>query len=264
MKPINFFKINYAGKAHFSNLARSRKIKKPSKGINFSEITLEKAVSIPESSVRFSGIEEVWDKSKDGDSIDELFSKTMKQFEKTSETDSKAKAQFNSSAQDDVVQKKLGERKESDFIEKATPNLTEPIPASENKTRKAKNDKNVIPRVMLVEDDNIISGFIVHLLERRGFDVALAIDGREATKMMNEIDPPELIILDIMIPFVNGFGLITKIRDKKGWEDVPIMMLTSKTQERDVVRALDSGANDYIFKPFQSQELIARVDRFMR
>ena len=92
----------------------------------------------------------------------------------------------------------------------------------------------------------------------------LAEDGRQATKMLEDTNPPKLVILDIMLPFIDGFELIKRIRNKPSWEKIPIMMLTSKTQERDIVRALDSGANDYIFKPFQSQELIARVDRFMR
>ncbi len=117
--------------------------------------------------------------------------------------------------------------------------------------------------VMIVEDDTVIAGFLEHMLERRGFDVKLARDGRKASEMIDEIEPPKLIILDIMLPFVDGFELINRIRDKSGWETVPIMMLTSKTEERDVMRALDSGANDYLFKPFQSRELIARVDRFM-
>ena len=117
---------------------------------------------------------------------------------------------------------------------------------------------------MVVEDDRIISTLVQHLLIRRGYDVHLAADGRIALDMLEQIAPPQLIMLDVMLPFIDGFELISHIRARSAWNDVPIIMLTSKTQERNVVRALEAGADDYIVKPFQPQELIARVRRFIK
>jgi DNA-binding response OmpR family regulator len=67
-----------------------------------------------------------------------------------------------------------------------------------------------------------------------------------------------------MMPFMDGFELIEKIRAKDKWQDVPILVLTSRTDSSDVVRALELGANDYVTKPFEPEELVARIKRFLR
>ncbi|MNL83724.1 Phosphate regulon transcriptional regulatory protein PhoB [compost metagenome] len=67
-----------------------------------------------------------------------------------------------------------------------------------------------------------------------------------------------------MLPYADGFQLVSQIRAKPNWESVPIVMLTAKSQEKDIVRALDAGANDYVLKPFQPQELMARLRRFLK
>ncbi|MDQ3472268.1 MAG: response regulator transcription factor [Acidobacteriota bacterium] len=119
--------------------------------------------------------------------------------------------------------------------------------------------------VMVVEDDLIISALLKHMLARRGFEVHLASDGRQASAMVEELTaPPGLVMLDVMLPFVDGFDLITLIRNKQEWKDVPIIMLTSKAQEQNIVRALDAGATDYVVKPFQPEELMARVRRLVK
>ncbi len=116
--------------------------------------------------------------------------------------------------------------------------------------------------IMVVEDDQIIATLINHMLKRRGFEVFLAADGRRACEVLDEIAPPKLVMLDVMLPYMDGFELIKRIRSKPDWAEVPIIMLTSKTQERNIVRALDAGATDYVVKPFQPEELMARVRRF--
>ncbi|MCB1025600.1 MAG: response regulator transcription factor [Acidobacteria bacterium] len=123
--------------------------------------------------------------------------------------------------------------------------------------------KPTAPWILLIEDDCVIAGFLSHLLSRRGFEVHLAEDGRKASKMLDEIPPPNLVIMDIMLPFIDGYGLIKLIRSKCEWNDVPILMLTSKTHEQEINRALEEGATDYMMKPFQSCELIARVDQYL-
>jgi two-component system, OmpR family, alkaline phosphatase synthesis response regulator PhoP len=122
-----------------------------------------------------------------------------------------------------------------------------------------------IQTVMVVEDDQIISALLKHMLARRGFEVHLATDGRQASTMVEDLTvPPGLVMLDVMLPFVDGYDLITLIRSKETWKDVPIIMLTSKAQEQNIVRALDAGATDYVVKPFQPEELMARVRRLIK
>ncbi len=116
----------------------------------------------------------------------------------------------------------------------------------------------------MVEDDRIVSTLVEHLLVRQGYQVNTLADGRAAASYIGANPPPQLVLLDVMLPFIDGFELIEQIRSKKEWEDVPIVMLTSKTQERNVVRAIEAGADDYIVKPFQPQELIARVKRLAK
>lgn len=126
------------------------------------------------------------------------------------------------------------------------------------------SDTRAAKAVLLVEDDRIVAAMVKHLLARQGYEIHSADDGRAAAAMIDEISAPQLVILDVMLPFIDGFELISHIKSKPAWRAVPIMMLTSKTQERNVVRALEAGADDYIVKPFQPQELIARVRRFIK
>jgi len=125
-------------------------------------------------------------------------------------------------------------------------------------------EKQISPSIMIIEDDRIISGLLQHILARRGYQIHVALDGRMATAMIEEIEPPHLILLDVMLPFVDGFELLKQIRSKPNWTELPIIMLTSKAQEKNIVRALEAGANDYIVKPFQPEELVARVRRFVK
>lgn len=118
--------------------------------------------------------------------------------------------------------------------------------------------------IIVIEDDRIISSLLQHILTRRGYKVHVAADGRTAATMLEELETPQLILLDVMLPFIDGFELLEQIRSKSGWGEVPVIMLTSKAQEKNIVRALDGGANDYIVKPFQPEELVARVRRFVK
>ncbi len=119
--------------------------------------------------------------------------------------------------------------------------------------------------VLIIEDDEHIGGLLKFLLERHGFDTRMAADGRAATALIDSAETlPALILLDVMLPYHDGFELIAQIRAKAGWQAVPVIMLTAKSMERDIVRAFDAGANDYIVKPFQPTELLARLRRFMK
>ena len=116
--------------------------------------------------------------------------------------------------------------------------------------------------VLVVEDDDHIAYLLRFMLEREGFTVTVVTDGFKARDFIESNPPPSLVLLDVMLPFLDGFTLVTLIREKADWKTVPILMLTSKSRENDIVRALGLGANDYIFKPFQPAELMARIKRF--
>ena len=117
---------------------------------------------------------------------------------------------------------------------------------------------------MLVEDAEEISSLLEYLLRRAGFTVAIARDGKQAVDYIGREPPTDLAILDILLPYFSGFDLVEKIRRSDTWKEVPIVMLTAKAGEKDIVRALELGANDYILKPFQPNEVIARLKRFLR
>lgn len=126
-------------------------------------------------------------------------------------------------------------------------------------------DYHTAPLVLIVESDQHIAQFLLSLLERHGYKTLLAVDGLEARKIIDlGSDLPDLIVLDAMLPYIDGFELIRIVRAKEGWNDTPILMLTAKAAERDIVRSFDVGANDYIVKPFQPNELLARMRRFLR
>ena len=258
MKPVSFLEITIVGDARKPRLTPATRERLQDRGISFFSIVNEEPGFVGRNEVRLPLKQHLDAPRKSG--LDNLFEKTVEGFHKN--LDSVAEYPQNR-----PIESSFGL---SSNIEK------EPIGSSAMKFHKLEDlsetestpsedlENHIAPCVMVVEDDSVIAGFLVHMLTRRGFDVRLAEDGRQAAKMLEETDPPKLVILDIVLPFIDGFELIKKIRAKTHWKEVPIMMLTSKTQERDIVRAFDYGANEYIFKPFQSQELIARVDRFMR
>lgn len=117
--------------------------------------------------------------------------------------------------------------------------------------------------ILVAEDDPEIAFVVKFMLERERYLVTLARDGREAEERLAR-EPPALVVLDIMLPFVDGLELLRKIRGQPAWSGVPVIMLTARSQEADIVRALDAGASDYVIKPFQPEELIARVRRLLR
>ena len=115
--------------------------------------------------------------------------------------------------------------------------------------------------VLVIEDDPVVSRLVEHLLIRRGFAVHVAIDGLQAQTLLKTLPRPAVVVVDVMLPYVSGFELIAEIRQTPGWDRVPVIMLTSKSQERDVLRAFDAGVNDYVVKPFRPEEFVARVRR---
>jgi DNA-binding response OmpR family regulator len=117
------------------------------------------------------------------------------------------------------------------------------------------------PDALIVEDDAVVLRLISHLLSRRGYTVRQATDGLHALALLESGPTPAVIIMDVMLPYVSGFELVTRIRSTPAWAAVPVIMLTSKSHESDIMRAFDAGVNDYIVKPFRPGEFVARVRR---
>ena len=117
---------------------------------------------------------------------------------------------------------------------------------------------------LVVEDDDQIAYLLQFILKKEGYAVTVARDGLEAQKVIAEHDPPALVTLDFMLPHANGLELLAMIRGRPGWEDVPVLMLTARSQEKDIAHARASGATDYLVKPFKPDELRACVRRLVK
>lgn len=113
----------------------------------------------------------------------------------------------------------------------------------------------------MVEDNEHVAYMLEFMLERAGYEVTMAANGRDAQAAIENIEPVDVILLDLMLPYISGYQLITEIRDDHDWQHVPIVVLSGKVLEEDIVRALDLGANDYVTKPFRPEELLARLRR---
>ena len=119
------------------------------------------------------------------------------------------------------------------------------------------------PRILIVEDEDSLALLLRYNLEAAGYRVENAARGDEAELRIAE-DPPDLIILDWMLPGVSGVELCRRIRARKSTERLPVIMLTARGEEADRVRGLSTGADDYVVKPFSVPELVARVSALMR
>lgn len=116
-------------------------------------------------------------------------------------------------------------------------------------------------RVLVVEDNGHAAYLLRVLLERAGYAVEVSPDGHDALARLKTMAPVDLIVLDLMLPYVSGYQVLIEARKHPDWRTVPIIVVTARTLEMDVVRALETGANDFVRKPFQPGELIARVRR---
>jgi len=119
------------------------------------------------------------------------------------------------------------------------------------------------PLVLIVEDEAALVTMLRYNLEKEGFDVCMAADGEEALIQIAE-RKPDVVLLDWMLPLVSGIEVCRQIRRAPASRTLPIIMLTARGEEGDRVRGLNSGADDYIVKPFSPAELIARLRAVMR
>lgn len=116
--------------------------------------------------------------------------------------------------------------------------------------------------ILVVEDDPITLRFLVSLLTERGYRVVEAADGDTGFDLARR-HPPDLVITDLVMPYRDGYGLVRAIRDHERLRDVPVLILSMRDREDDIVRGFDDGADDYVVKPFNARELLARVRKLL-
>jgi two-component system phosphate regulon response regulator PhoB len=121
----------------------------------------------------------------------------------------------------------------------------------------------VRPLILIVEDEPPLVEILRYNLDKEGFRVQVARDGEEALTLVAE-EMPELVILDWMLPKLSGIEVCRRLRQKSESKTLPIIMLTARGEEADRIRGLDSGADDYVVKPFSPGELIARARAVLR
>ncbi len=121
----------------------------------------------------------------------------------------------------------------------------------------------MIPHILVVEDEDALSTLLQYNLEKEGYDVAVAMDGEEALTQVAE-RLPDLVVLDWMLPKVSGIEVCRRLRQRSETRNIPIIMLTARGEESDRIRGLDTGADDYIIKPFAMSELSARIRAVLR
>lgn len=112
--------------------------------------------------------------------------------------------------------------------------------------------------VLIVEDEENISIALRYLIKGQGYDVRLAHDGEEALQMV-EADPPDLMLLDVMMPKRDGYDVCQTIRSNADWQSIKIIMLSAKGREIEVEKGLALGADAYFTKPFSTRDLAAKV-----
>lgn len=120
-----------------------------------------------------------------------------------------------------------------------------------------------IPYVLVVEDEDALATLLDYNLMKEGFRVERAADGEEALLRVAE-EPPDLVVLDWMLPKVSGVEVCRQLRAGAETRRTPVLMLTARGEEADKVRGLDTGADDYVVKPFAMSELVARIRALLR
>ena len=118
-------------------------------------------------------------------------------------------------------------------------------------------------RALVVEDNEHVCYMLEFLLTRAGYDVNAVTNGRDAQAAIENLEPVDVVVLDLMLPYVSGYQLISEVREHPDWQHVPIVVVSGKVMEHDIVKALDLGANDYVTKPFRPEELLARLRRIV-
>jgi DNA-binding response OmpR family regulator len=113
-------------------------------------------------------------------------------------------------------------------------------------------------KVLIVDDETNIVISLEFLMEQAGYDLRIAHNGQQALEQVATFEP-DLILLDVMMPHINGFDVCRRVRENPAWQNIKIIMLTAKGREVEVTKGLALGADAYITKPFSTKELLAQV-----
>ncbi len=119
------------------------------------------------------------------------------------------------------------------------------------------------PLVLIVEDEAALMTMLRYNLEKQGFRVEEAGDGEEALSRINELKP-DMVLLDWMLPHLSGIEVCRQIRRRPATRELPVIMITARSEDQDAVRGLNTGADDYVTKPFSTEALVARMRALMR
>ena len=117
-------------------------------------------------------------------------------------------------------------------------------------------------RILSIDDDAAIRQFLSAVLKADGYEVLLAADGAAGVTMA-KAELPDVILLDLIMPYASGFEVLRHLRDDETTRDIPVLVLSTQGGEDDIVRALDQGAEDFLIKPFYARELLARVRKVL-
>lgn len=115
-------------------------------------------------------------------------------------------------------------------------------------------------RILVAEDDPVTAKFVTTLLGEKGYEVLLAEDGDRAAELAANASP-DLILCDLVLPYRDGFELLREFRGDMRLKRVPVILLSMRDREEDVVKAFELGADDYVVKPFNARELLSRIAR---
>ncbi len=118
-------------------------------------------------------------------------------------------------------------------------------------------------RILVAEDDPVTARFLETLLEGKGFEVLVAEDGEHAYELATK-QRPDLILTDVVMPYRDGFELLRALRQEDALARVPIIVLSMRDREEDIVRGLEMGADDYLVKPFNARELVVRIRKHLQ
>ncbi|MGD8494818.1 MAG: response regulator transcription factor [Gemmatimonadales bacterium] len=118
-------------------------------------------------------------------------------------------------------------------------------------------------RILVVDDEPDILSILVYQLSREGFRVSTAVTGRSAIDTAIA-EKPDLVVLDLMLPELDGYEVLGQLRQHEATSSIPVILLTARTEEEERLRGFDTGADDYVTKPFSPRELVARVKALLR
>lgn len=120
----------------------------------------------------------------------------------------------------------------------------------------------VAKRILLAEDDPVTARFVGSLLEEHGYEVVVAADGDRALEVAERAEP-DLIVSDLVMPYRDGFEVLRALRNDPRFRSIPVVILSMRDREEDIVRGFEQGADDYVVKPFNARELVARIRKLL-